>query len=321
MKKYIFILLSAVFLSSCSVDEMQQPAESIPVSLSSALSMGQGSVSNLTRTISQTVQTGSALTTGASAGVYIYSNGKNGIVDGYGYSNYKYTVTAAASGNGLSLDQAVSGQSQPYYRADNRPIDIYVYTPYIPNAETNNAIEVLQNQSSETNYIASDYIFGSLLSKTASFSSQNVAMRHLLSKVNVNLIPGNGFTASDLKGATITLKNIKRSGTLTLPSGTVTLNTAADVSDVIMGTTESSDVLTASAIIIPQTLTNGTEFIEITLSNGSTKYAYALDENKTFKGNTVDTYNITVTSAGLSISNTVQGWTAGSTKDGIAELE
>ena len=74
---------------------------------------------------------------------------------------------------------------------------------------------------------------------------------------------------------------------------------------------------TASAVIMPQDIAAG-NFIQVTLSDGTSQYNYALPAAKTFDSGKVYVFNITANATCIQLTSTVTNWTTGETVDGAA---
>ena len=179
-----------------------------------------------------------------------------------------------------------------------------------------------------------------------------VPMSHKLCKVNVNLMVS-GMELNKLQNATVKIYPDYSQATMSLTDGTVTTDNSNGVNtstgNVITLTTAlgmssgteitagqdghpnnlgtgSTEGYSASGIIVPQTLSTSHKFVEITLSDGTTTYAYT-PTALTLASGKVYTFNITVTASGLSVTTQVNNWeedtwgTTSSPQNGDAELE
>ena len=337
MKKYLLIPAALMLLASCSNDtdiktESSTTKEApVPIRLGSSMQL-------ITRSNSQTIQTGDPststlgyLTNGKKAGVYIYYAGeqesKTMGTGTYGYKNLEYTVNGSAG----AMDYPTG--NQPYCpESKSQNIDIYVYSPFISGTAELNTLTAVsfntqQDQTSEDNYIASDFVWGKRagVTNTDAASTINVPLDHKCSKININIAGGTGVALSSLVGASIKLADVNHAGSIDLRTGTVTEATPPSTADLTFTTataatgTFASDntknCYTASAVIIPQTIT--AKDLTITLAGGTTTYKYSL--TKTFDAGTAYTFDITVNAAGLTITTSLSNWTAGANTLGIAE--
>ena len=173
-----------------------------------------------------------------------------------------------------------------------------------------------------------------------------IPMKHKCSKIIVNLIP-DGMDLTKLQNATVKFYVDYKNGTMNLSDGTITTYLAAGTNyqstpveitladgNLGSGVTNYNDVgaysatpstltgYSCCAVILPQPVnalaTDNTQvqsatrkLIGITLSDGSTEYAYTTNAIHTFDAEKVYTYSITVSASGLSLSTTVYDWADG----------
>lgn len=326
MKRFIIIAATALCLSACN-DQMggsrQAESERVPIQLGAAMDRPA------TRANSQAIQP-TELVNGAAVGVYIYPKDSKTTTGSYGYKNVSYTVDGAA-GN-LAL---VTAGDQPYY-PENKTVnvDIYAFAPravYTEAAElvtltsaSSIAFSTQADQTSEANYLASDFIWGAKTNVTnGTTTTIDIPLAHKLSKINVNIAAGNGVSHSSLAAASITLADVNHAGLIDLTNGSVTTTGSTTGTLTLTSSTSATGTFasdgttpcyTASAVLIPQTITAKT--LTITLANGS---AYTFSLTNTFAANTVYTYDITVAAKALTLTTTITDWTTGAVTPGTAE--
>ena len=137
----------------------------------------------------------------------------------------------------------------------------------------------------------SDLLFGSATGSDAS-SSENIALTHKLSKIEVNLSPGYGYVASDLDAAEVHLNNVKPTVTIDPTDGTL-----GSASGDAITITPRKDATTGTyeAVIPPQTLSNPDGLITVTTTKGGvTSTSSVINEVSTFAENTKYVYNVSV---------------------------
>ena len=330
MKKLILFALIAT-LTACSNDSEQTQ---VPVADKQPIVLGTGMPTM--RSNSQTLQA-TELEAGTEVGVYIYfkNETETDATYSYGYKNIAYTVSGTAGDLNI-----VTTAEQPYYPDDKaKKIDIYAFAPrsvYTDNDELNtltavNGFSTIANQYEPADYRASDFVWGKKTvdeAPTTAGTKQEITMKHMLSKVNINIADGNGVNFSSLAGATIKLNGVKLLGTVDLKTGAVTLRSGTNDATAVTLTSSTSDTgylddnttacYTSSAVIIPQDIAALDNFIEIKLANGST-YKYKTTATTNFLPKTKYTYDITLSAAGIQLTTTITDWTAGGTTSGTAE--
>ena len=127
-------------------------------------------------------------------------------------------------------------------------------------------------------------------------------MKHLLSKVNVTLVPSDGLTINDLKGAMMKIGSV----------------------DMMFPSDLAADATSASQAVIlpPATFTSGNEFISIVLSSGA-YFPYVLTSDLTLEAGKQYTYSFTLKAMGISLNTAaVTDWMTGGTfNDGEMKTE
>ncbi len=201
---------------------------------------------------------------------------------------------------------------------------LYIYGVYPSAAATaagaynneNVTFTVNSDQSTDANYKASDLMTGvpteNPVARTA--DAVKLTFTHLLTKVNINLTAGVGFETSGLSDAVVSILNTLPTTTFSVQGTTVgdATGTAGEIK-VCTGKT-------GSAVIVPQTVSNSTDFIKVEVGGGS--YIYKLGADVEFKGQTEYTYNITVSKTELKVTSSIKAWTSGGdTTSGTATLD
>ncbi len=352
-KKLFYWIALAAVLSACSED--YEPGE---IQLGANFTLPEPEVT--TRSESTSLQGNYLATKENHAGVYIYyKDAKDTSTDGagYGYLNVGYTPQAIAEGK---CDLSAPTRT-PYYPASkSQNIDLYAYAPRQtftsatqttePELSTRTAVPftTLQDQSTDANYIASDFIWGTLKNQVPKTKSGNskleIPMNHKMSKIQVKLVEGHSM-ASKLAGATVQINNVQPAGTLDLTTGVAKVSTATTGKvNVIMGknlaapvkNAETADyvsggaptdgvahkVYEAACVIYPQTISKS-NLLEITLSsaNGSTSYKFTDSGNQQFNAGMIYKYTIQVNATGINLTTTVQDWNTGENIQGEANYD
>ncbi|MCP9612788.1 fimbrillin family protein [Coprobacter tertius] len=210
-----------------------------------------------------------------------------------------------------------------YFPITGNSVSIYAYQPYNAawnDKETAQQFAVQSTQNTEASIANSDLLYGNIASVSNTGSTTDIKFGHKLTKIIYSFTAGTGFNADDLNSATITIKNTKLKTSVIVKGGNMTDITADnDATDIIVKS-ETDTHLTGSAIIIPQTVAAGTQFMEVALKSGGKLY-FKLDAEKVFAGGYKYTYNITVNPSGLTLSSSqVDGWNDGGSDNGTAEM-
>ena len=351
MKRLILIATATLCLAACGDRLNVSPSGpgTVPIRIGAAISGAPA-----TRANAQNIQS-TELAAGQTVGVYIYFKDAKttDITYSYGYKNLEYTVS------GTSGDLAlVTAANQPYFpELKTQNVDIYafsprtgVYTATTDELSTLTAQDVFAteaDQTTEANYKASDFVWGKKADVTnGTATAVEVVMDHMLSKINVNVAPGTGMTLAKLDKAKVTINDVVLLGTVDFSTGAATLRTAATGQTLTLssaidqsvtttfGTSPTYTAATTSAVIIPQTIaasattTSPVNIITIQLwdpnaNSGAGDYTSTYNVKATapmtFAAKTVYTYNIVVSTQGISLTTTINDWTTGTTTTGTAE--
>lgn len=228
----------------------------------------------------------------------------------------KYTAGTSGSLTLYSEESGTTAVPQYWPTSGN---GLFIYGVYPATAASSisaqKSFSVQADQSTDAGYKASDLMTGAPSPNPATRTTNAVTIKftHRLSKININLTAGEGFTSGDLSSARVSIIN-------TLP----TVTFAADGSALGKASGNAQEITVCSgtggsAIIVPQKVNSGKGFIKVTVGGGS--YVYKFTSDVTFEGGKAYTYNITVNKTGLSVKSEIGAWTAGGTSSGDATLQ
>ena len=280
---YLFAALAtaAFSLSSCSNDEsaesVNSPAElKITAEMYPAIDISTRAAYNLQGT------TPASFT---NIGIYVWYNGykaaKTTAPSYAGYANDRVaSYTDLGSGSGpYSLTPTTNPTM--YFPIDNADVDVYLYAPYNSTAADANMMTpdftVADDQSTDANYLASDFIYGMATADYDAASDPKIAkvtMYHALSKIILKVVPASGVSVSGL--SELKLTGVKRTTIIRMandPSAGMTVGSTnanhvddaktltGNGTDVIVTNTSNFNATVASsngvaAIIPPQALTS-----------------------------------------------------------------
>lgn len=241
-------------------------------------------------------------------------------------TTYTQNLDYTANGNGGFDGTTV------YFPQSGKGVNIYAYAPWKTGFTLNDSYSftVKADQSKDEDYIASDLLWGQPMKlKTGSATDYEpanpvartkenvpVTFKHLLSKIQIELVAGagDGLTADDFKGATLTIMNTLPGTSLTLSSGTISpaSGTAADIIVATYPKDATPTALTGSAIVVPQTIAKNTQFIKLHLNEGGDLY-YRVPNGDTdnaleLTGGKIYKYKITAKLTGLTVTSTITDW-------------
>ena len=308
-KKYLIFAAAALTLAACSNDDENLNGGPVELRLSSGIEVQTRATHNLDTQLKDGEQV-HVWVDDATTGTALYNN------------------NLLSKGNGGAL----SGGT-PMYFPPSGSVDIYALhgNMTVDNAYPMSALThtVAEDQRSAIatageGYQGSDLVYAKLenVQRTPPF-------HQLLSKVEVVLIQGAGDGSF--------LQNITSLQVLnTQPTASFTLNkaTAADAitvtasgtafpisldTDLSASSAETNQVLN-EAIIVPQTINSGTEFIRVQTAEST--FTYDLANTTAFESGKKYKYIITVRETGLEVNSQISDWTDGVGDDnGYAQEE
>ena len=223
----------------------------------------------------------------------------------------------------IGEDGSTMNGTQQYFPTSGNGVNIYAVYP--SGKKSGETFTIETDQSDDANYKASDLMYGAPTGNATvarQKSAVSINFKHLLSKVTVKLVSGAGNPSLD--GAVVKLKDVKPSTTLTASITEGKVSEASGEAKAITVMTATTDALSGSAVIVPQTL--GTGFIEVTLKNGGVLTSTGLKNGDSSLTNVVletgkaYTYTITVNLTGLDVSSSIADWGDGSSVTGDAEM-
>lgn len=237
-------------------------------------------------------------------------------------------------------DGALTGDPPMYFPQTGNKVNIYALHTNatwtgntFPESELTHRVATDQKSSTTTTgggYQGSDLVFAKKTEVARTSDAVELEFNHLLSKIEVVLVKGAGSPSINKVEILNTRLEAKFTPSQTqnfnaTASGDITeknpieidknLTTATDAK----GTDESKKVLN-EAIIVPQTLTAGTEFIRITTTEGGV-LTYSLSEEKEFAPATKYRYTITANLTELKVTSSISLWGSGEGGTGTAEME
>lgn len=199
-----------------------------------------------------------------------------------------------------------------------------------PSTEFTHAVEANQTSTSTGAYAKSDLLYAKKeLEKATAKTNPTVKLefKHLLSKIEVVLVKGNGLSAIDIKKVEICGTKLNAKFTPNKSTEATAVSTTADGSataiEINKEVTDEGNKATSptlnEAIIVPQTVNAETEFIKVTLDgkgNGDGELVYKIPAGGvTFAKSTKYRYTITTNLTGLTVTSEVSGWTEGTGDD------
>lgn len=180
---------------------------------------------------------------------------------------------------------------------------------------------VLANQTNVAGYVKSDLLFA-IKDEVKKGEENSLNFYHMLSKVEVKLIAGEGYTNEQLSAYNVSILGVKPTATLTIdPAKTEAEIAGLSVRKAMIAAsgepitisipTKTDDY--AEAIIVPQTLQG--YFIQI--KSEGVDLCYALETAKEFESGKNYKFDIKIGKTGLDVSSTISEWEDGGTTEGM----
>lgn len=227
-----------------------------------------------------------------------------------------------ANGNG-----GLYGGETMYYPASGNPVNVYALKtnasigadPY-PDGTLQHTVST--GQTDLEGFASSDLLYAREENVENGTAAVALTFYHLLSKVQVAVALSEGLAKEDIAGVEINGTKILAGFALdkSVSPDAVEINAGGEIQTIVIGH-DISETLDSpaynDAVIVPQTVEEGTPFIVVTLADSS-RLAYRLTENKTFSARTAYQYYIQVKRDGLSVTTSVADWLPGGLVEGEA---
>lgn len=318
MKKYLFFAAAALALASCSNDENMPDNANDPVEirLTSGLQVQTRATHNLDTQLKNDEK------------VYVWvDDAGSGVASPELYA--KNELTADGSGN-------LSGGTAMYFPSTGNAVNIYAihgnlseYTTLWGTEQTHTVATDQTSGDNKTGYATSDLVYCKNGNVARTSQAVNLQFSHLLSKMEVVLVQGDG--APNISKVEIlntklqaTFTPDKTNGCQVTAAGEISGDTRNAIT-IDNSTTESANTSSNptlnEAIIVPQTIAEDTQLFRITTDNGGTLYYKVPDGGVTFDGSKKYRYTITAKLTGLTVTCSISDWTsAGGATSGDAVM-
>lgn len=286
MKKLFTLAAVAAMMFSCSKSEDITPdAGKLPINIS----VGQ-----------QTRANDEVFEDGDEVGIYVvnYDGSTAGALaeSGNQADNSKFTYSNSV----WTPDETI------YWKDANTAADFYAYYPYSASANISaHPFSVQADQSTEDAFWASDFLWGKTANVSPTPNAVSIQTNHSLSRIIVNIKPGEGFTAESWATATKSVKicDVKTSATIDLSTGVASaIGNAGEV--IPLAAAETGTTISYKAMIVPQVVADNSKLVVVTVDG--TDYVYR--KGYTFSRNTVHTFTVTVNKSGSSVDVTIGEW-------------
>lgn len=318
MKNYILLAAAALMLGACGNDEnldnLNGPVE---LRLTSGLEVQTRNSHNLDQLLKNGEQ------------VHVWVDDAKTDEELYADN----TLTAGEQG-------ALTGGNTMYFPETGNGVDIYAIhgnwgstalTGFWGTEQTHTMAQDQRTGQATDGYALSDLVYAQVLDQARTKQAVNLTFTHLLSKVEVVLVRGEGYPNIDrveILNTKLEAKftPAKAEGDITVTaSGTEGENPIEIDKDLTSKTNAAGDDESKKklneAVIVPQTLASGIAFIRVTTTEGG-ELIYKLKEETTFAPATKYRYTVTANLTGLEVTATITPWTSETGDDnGTAEME
>ena len=293
----ILAALAACVAASCASghDEAPEPVK-IPISLSCGI------------TPIATRATDSGFETNDRIGLYVVNY--NGDTPGTLLSGGNHVDNMQFTYNGTW-----SPSTAIYWKDESTPADFYCYYPY-GNAPTDVSVfpfEAMADQSTETNYKASDFMWGKAAKVSPTEQAVQIKLNHLFSCAVVKVAAGNGFTDEALAASDVQVKlnHAMQKATINLNDGSLSPQGETGSVTFLRGTGNEF-----KALVVPQAIASTKDFITVTIDGED----FNMEKDFNFVSGHRHTFTVTVRKTSNGINVDIGAWVDdGTDNGGIAE--
>ena len=254
-----------------------------------------------------------------SIGIFMFEEAMTNIVEGMG--NVKYTTEAGGVKGSFTAANKVI-----YFPDNGDKVRFMSYYPFTANL-TGNTYKV--NVSDQTNQPAIDLLYSfdtnAKYDKTSPDKKVSLVFDHMLTKININVKPGDGLEVEDIENIIVTLEGFNTKADFNLISGVLSdpSDNETTITPLVI-TAKGGYVVSSDAIIIP-TANPSSAKIVFNLNNGDDTEEINSDIfTWTFKEKALENgyeyvYDVTVKRSGIVVEATINDWTPGESQEIDAE--
>ena len=282
MTKFFALALLAGAMVSCSTEDTAPSTQNDKVAVQFT-----GGISVNTRAA------GVAWADGDRIGIFMTEAGKTLSADVIkeGVDNVCY------QSNGSIAFSPVSGGKTVFFPIDG-DVDFYSYYPQT----TVNDYKVALNMADQKSQEAIDFMYAKTTGCNKAKPQVDLKFNHMLSKLVLNVQPGNGLTQDDLNKLTVTIKDQNTTATFNLADGVI--SGEGNPADIEMKAVKVGKRY--EAILLPTAST--TREIVFNLNNGhEAPFIWKMDSD--LKGGNLYNYTtVKLTRTGMALTGTIEAW-------------
>ena len=199
--------------------------------------------------------------------------------------------------NGSIAFSPISGGKTIFFPIDG-DVDFYSYYPQT----TVNDYKVALNMADQKSQEAIDFMYAKTTGCNKANPQVDLKFNHKLSKLILNVQPGNGLTQDDLNNLTVTIKDQNTTATLNLADGVISGEGNPD--NIQMKAVQVGKIY--EAILLPTATT--TREIEFNLNNGhDAPFVWKMDSE--LKGGNLYNYTtVKLTRTTIEMTGTIESW-------------
>lgn len=199
--------------------------------------------------------------------------------------------------NGSKAFSPISGGKTVFFPIDG-DVDFYSYYPQT----TVNDYKVALDVTDQTKQEAIDFMYAKTTGCNKAKPQVDLKFNHMLSKLILNVQPGNGLTQDDLNNLTVTIKDQNTTATFNLADGVISGEGNPD--NIQMKAVQVGKIY--EAILLPTATT--TREIEFNLNNGhDAPFVWKMDSE--LKGGNLYNYTtVKLTRTTIEMTGTIESW-------------
>ena len=282
MTKFFALALLAGAMVSCSTEDTAPSTQNDKVAVQFT-----GGISVNTRAAGQ------AWADGDKIGIFMIEAGKTLSVDAIseGVDNVCY------QSNGSKTFSPISGGKTIFFPIDG-DVDFYSYYPHT----TVSDYKVALNVADQTNQEAIDFMYAKTTGRNKATPQVDLRFSHMLSRLILNVQPGNGLTEDDLNKLKVTIKDQNTTATFNLADGVISGD--GNPANIKMKAVQVGKRY--EAILLPTA--SKIREIEFDLDNGyDAPFVWKMDQE--LKGGNLYNYTtVKLTRSTVDMSGTIESW-------------
>lgn len=236
-------------------------------------------------------------------GIFMLGSGQTTVADGYG--NVPYVVASAGTGG-----KAFAPVSEVIYLpTDGGKRDFIAYYPYSADKVTEGVYSIdltEQDPQKDIDFMLAEKV----TDKSRTDANVSFQFAHKLVKIVMDIKPGDGVTADDLKNIAVSLTGQPTVGTFDVLNGQNVTATSTDKKAISL--LADANGTHAEGIVFPNVDYSGMSFVFTTLAIGNYEWALSQSAKATqFEAGKKYLYTITVNKTEINVTASITDWLPG----------